>query len=207
DPNADLAIDSYHRAGAIDSDGKYVAERQDVRALPQRKTDVGTVVMYPSLDAIRTFDRELTRRMTDIETMDARVKAKHILNDTELKSILDPRTPDGEGNISNHENLVWKVKTQIRDLNGMSGFVNDFNYNLDTFISYATRTFYRGAVGSWTQLANQSIPNIPAIMANTSVGAWTQSIRIMTTARMNGDNRVKKLMQSSNASALTRVDD
>lgn len=206
----DIDIDDYTRPGAIDNAGKHVAERQNVTTLPTTKADDGTLVTrYLSLDAIRNFDKELSRRIADMETIDARIKAKYLLSNQEVKNAVDRG-----GKVNNHENLVWKTKLNIRDLSGISGFIKDYNHNLDAVVSQATRLFYRSTVGSVTQLVNQSVANIPSIIANTSFGSWSQATKLMgqlsttsnaMSAAVTGES-FTDLIMNSEASAYTRLE-
>lgn len=196
----EFGIDRFYRPTALDSEGKFVAERQNVRQLPQRKVDGNDVQMYLNLDAIRNFDRELSRRIIDIETLDSRIKAKFILANKEVKDALNKG-----GEVSNHETIVEKTSYHIRDLNGISGFIKDYNHSLDNIISLATRQFYRGSVGSITQTINQSLPNMPSIIARTSFGSFTKSIGLVS----NNETRPKlfELIRSSESSAYIRLND
>src|SRR5690606_12209927 len=62
-------------------------------------------------------------------------------------------------------------------------------------------------VGSVTQLVNQSVANIPSIIANTSVGDWSQATKLMgQLAFPSVENSLTQLIHNSSASAYTRLE-
>lgn len=205
--DADLLMDNYQNPRALDTPTESIAARKNVRELPTRDKDGNKVLMYISLDAITNFSREFTTRLVDARTLDARVEAKHYLRDAELKDALDKQQglgPDESSGISNHSVIDWKTKLQIRDVMGISGFQKEYTHGLDRLTTTLSNYFFKGAVGSFTQLGTQTLSNIPAIMAHTSVRSWANSASILFNTKQRAD--LLGLMKSSKASALVRMD-
>lgn len=194
-------VDSYTRTGAIDSEGKFIAQRSRTTVLPRRSSASGVeTVMFVNLDTINNFNREYSRRTIDIETIASRIRAKYILKSKSLENAVNK-----QGALSNHRNIVEKVVFNIRDLNGISGFINDMDSTLDSIFSAATTLFYRGAIGSFTQMANQSIPNVPSIWSYSSFSAWKQALKLINFKNLNGSTDIYNLIVAANGSAYTRL--
>jgi len=196
-----VGLDTYVGSASLDNEGGFVAERTRKSGLPKPKREGLVRELYIETDALLNFNREFGRRIIDLETIDARVRAKHFLDSKDLRNIMDGVGEDGQATIDNMTNIVEKVNETVADVIGTTPFSQDVDSIVQIIFDKLTTGFFNTALGSVSQLVSQSVPSIPVVIAQTSVGSWGAATQI----QMQNTPLILDLMYKSNADAFGRL--